>query len=322
MKTVIFDKCTVVKDNDVDLSPISKLTQTEIYDLVSRDELIKAAEDADIIICNKAVIDKEIFNKLNNLKYIGLFATGYNNIDLDTANQKGVFVANAPNYSTDSVAQQTFAFILSLATSVHRYNKSVHSGEWCRSASFTYLTEQMNEIKGKTLGILGFGAIGKAVAKIADAFGMRVIVHTRTKPNNCKYELVSLDELFMQSDFLTLHCPLTPQTQGIVNKDTLSLMKPSAYLINTSRGGAVVEQDLCDALNSGIIAGAGLDVVAIEPMREDNPLLKANNILITPHTAWATFEARCRLIDIVADNLASFLSGAPKNIVNSPKAVK
>lgn len=322
MKTVIFDRCTVVKDNDVDLSPISKQTKTEIYDLVSRDELIKAAEDADIIICNKANIDKEVFDKCKRLKFVGLFATGYNNIDLDAANENGVFVANAPNYSTDSVAQQTFAFILSLSTSVHRYNESVHSGEWCRSASFTYLTEQMNELNGKTLGILGFGAIGKAVAKIADAFGMRVIVHTRTTPENCKYELVSRDELFAQSDFLTLHCPLTPQTQGIVNKQTLSLMKPSAYLINTSRGGAVVEQDLCDALNKGTIAGAGLDVVSVEPMREDNPLLKAKNVIITPHTAWATFEARRRLIDIVADNLASFLSGKPKNIVNSPKAVK
>ncbi len=322
MKAVIFDRCTVVRNGDVDLSPISNLTQTEIFDLVSREELIAAAKDADIIICNKAAVDREVFEKCPNLKYVGLFATGYNNIDLDAADEKGVFVANAPNYSTDSVAQQTFAFILSLATGMHKYDKSVHSGEWCRSAAFTYLTEPMSEIKGKTLGIFGFGTIGRAVAKIAEAFSMDIIIHTRTEPENCRYESVGIDELFKRSDFLTLHCPLNPQTQGVVNKRTLSLMKPTAYLINTSRGGAVVEQDLCDALNSGVIAGAGIDVVSVEPMREDNPLLRAANLLVTPHTAWAAVEARRRLIDIVADNLAGFLSGTPRNIVNSPKAVK
>ncbi len=318
-KTVVFDRCTVVENNDVDLSPILTLSDTEVYDLVTHDELIDRAKDANAIICNKAVIDREVFNSCPDLKYIGLFATGYNNIDLNAANAHGVHVANAPSYSTDSVAQQVFAFILAHAVSLTKYNDTVHSGDWCRSAAFTYLTQPMQELKGKTLGIFGYGAIGKAVAKLGDAFGMRVIVHTRTQPTDCPYKLVTRGELFSQSDFLTLHCPLTKQTENLINRYTLALMKPTAYLINTSRGGTVVEGDLCHALNNGIIAGAGIDVVSVEPMREDNPLLKAKNCIITPHTAWATIESRRRLIDIVADNLSAFLNGEPKNIVNQPR---
>ena len=318
-KTVIFDRCTVVADNDVDLGPILSLADTEVFDLVSRDELIARAKNANAIICNKAVIDREVIENCPNLKYVGLFATGYNNIDLDAANERGIYVANAPSYSTDSVAQQVFAFILGLSVSLTRYNDTVHSGEWCRSAAFTYLTEPMQEIKGKTLGIFGFGAIGKAVARLGDAFGMKVIIHTRTAPTDCPYEVVSKEDLFKRSDYLTLHCPLNEQTKNIINHDSLALMKPTAYFINTSRGGTVMENDLCDALNNGTIAGAGIDVVSVEPMREDNPLLQAKNCIITPHTAWATIEARCRLIDIVAGNLDAFLKGEPVNIVNQPR---
>ena len=217
------------------------------------------------------------------------------------------------------MAQQVFAFILGLSVSLTRYNDTVHSGEWCRSAAFTYLTEPMQEIKGKTLGIFGFGAIGKAVARLGDAFGMKVIIHTRTAPIDFPYEVVSKEDLFKRSDYLTLHCPLNEQTKNIINRDSLALMKPTAYFINTSRGGTVVENDLCDALNNGTIAGAGIDVVSVEPMREDNPLLQAKNCIITPHTAWATIEARRRLIDIVAGNLDAFLKGEPVNIVNQPR---
>lgn len=318
-KAVIFDRCTVVNGKDVNLDPILSLSDTEVYDLVSREELIARARDADAVICNKAVIDRFVMERCPKLKYIGLFATGYNNIDLDAADERGICVANAPDYSTDSVAQHVFAFILGLAMSLTRYNDTVHSGEWCRSAAFTYLTEPMQEIKGKTLGIFGFGAIGRAVARLGEAFGMEVIVHTRTAPADCPYETVGREELFRRSDFLSLHCPLNEGTKNLVNRETLSYMKPTAYLINTSRGGTVVEADLCDALNRGIIAGAGIDVVSVEPMREDNPLLQAKNCLITPHTAWATVEARRRLIAIVSGNLSAFLSGHPVNIVNHPR---
>lgn len=321
MKTVILDKCTIVTDNDISFDPIYDVSDVEEYDLLTEDEIIDAAQDADAIICNKAEITEQIFDSCKKLKFVGLFATGYNNIDLDAADKHHVFVANVPGYSTESVAQHTFGMILALASSICQYDSSVKSGEWCRSAAFSYLTYPITEIYGKTLGIFGFGTIGKAVARIGEAFGMNVIVHTRTKPSDCKFAFVSKEELFAKSDFLTFHCPLNSDTYGIVNKITLSLMKPTAYLINTSRGGIVIENDLRDALNSGVIAGAGIDVVSAEPMKEDNPLRTAKNTIITPHVAWASSEARIRLISKVAENLSAFKNGRPINIVNSPKGV-
>lgn len=321
MKTVILDKCTIVTDNDISFEPIYKVSDVEEYDLLTEDEIIDAAQDADAIICNKAEITGRIFDRCKKLKYVGLFATGYNNIDLDAADKHHVYVANVPGYSTESVAQHTFGLILALASSICMYDSSVKSGEWCRSAAFSYLTYPITEVCGKTLGIFGFGSIGKAVAGIGEAFGMNVIVHTRTESPDCKYAFVSKEELFSKSDFLTFHCPLNSDTFGIVNKSTLSLMKPTAYLINTSRGGVVVENDLRDALNGGVIAGAGIDVVSVEPMKEDNPLRTAKNTIITPHVAWASGEARVRLITKVAENLAAFKNGKPINIVNSPEDV-
>lgn len=318
-RTLLVDRCTIVEKEDVDLSPILRLSDTTVCDLLTHRELLEKARDADAILCNKAVIDREILEACPRLAFVGLFATGYNNVDLAAADARGVCVANVPGYSTDSVAQHTISFLLALATSLTTYNETVHSGEWCRSAAFTYLTQPMTELTGKTLGIFGFGEIGKAVARIAGALGMRVIVHTRTRPPACPYELVSREALFRRSDFLSLHCPLNDQTADLINRETLSWMKPTAYLINTSRGGTVVEEDLCDALNRGVIAGAALDVVRVEPMREDNPLLKAKNCILTPHTAWATLEARKRLVGMVAENLDAFLKGAPIHIVNHPR---
>lgn len=318
-RTLLVDRCTIVEKEDVDLSPILRLSDTTVCDLLTHRELLEKACDADAILCNKAVIDREILEACPRLAFVGLFATGYNNVDLAAADERGVCVANVPGYSTDSVAQHTISFLLALATSLTTYNETVHSGEWCRSAAFTYLTQPMTELTGKTLGIFGFGEIGKAVAGIAAAFGMKVLVHTRTQPLGCPYELVSREELFRRSDFLSLHCPLNDQTADLINRETLSWMKPTAYLINTSRGGTVVEEDLCDALNRGVIAGAALDVVRVEPMREDNPLLKAKNCILTPHTAWATLEARKRLVGMVAENLDAFLKGAPIHIVNHPR---
>lgn len=318
-RILLVDRCTVVEKGDVDLSPILRLGETEVCDLLSPAALREKAACADALILNKAVVDRALIEGSPRLKYVGLFATGYNNVDLAAADEHGVTVCNAPGYSTHSVAQQVFAFLLALATSLPAYDRTVHSGEWCRSAAFTYLTQPMTELAGKTLGVFGYGAIGRAVAKLGDAFGMKVIVHTRTAPADCPFSLVSREEIFRRSDALTFHCPLNEGTKDLVNRETLALMKPTAFLINTARGGIVVEEDLRDALQNGVIAGAGIDVVRVEPMREDNPLRQAPNCLFTPHTAWATLEARRRLIDIVAGNLAAYQAGAPVNVVNRPR---
>ncbi len=319
MKIVILDRCTVISNGDIDFAPITALGDCDIYDMLTEDEIIAAASNADAIICNKAIITRRIMNECKSLKYIGLFATGYNNIDLDAANERGIYVVNAPGYSTNSVVQHTFGLMLSLCSSISRYDASVKSGEWCRSAAFTYLTEPICELSGKILGIIGLGTIGKAVARVAEGFGMNIIAYTRTVKPDCKYEAVSLDELFSRSDIVSLHCPLNDATKEIVNRRTLSLMKKSAFLINTARGGCVNEADLCAALTSGAIAGAGIDVVTTEPMREDNPLRTAPNTVITPHVAWAAIESRLRLITMVADGIAAFKAGNPINVVNNVK---
>ncbi len=312
----MLDCNTVVSNGDISLEPICALGDTHLYNLLSEDEILQVAEDADAIICNKANMNSRVIDHCKNLKYIGLFATGYNNVDLDAATKRGIAVCNVPDYSTHSVTQHAIGLMLSMAGSICAYDRSVHSGDWCRSAAFTYLTEPMCEVRGKTLGIFGFGAIGQSVAKVAEALGMKVIVCTRTQKPDCPYEYVSKEELFKNSDFITLHCPLTDSTRHLINKDTLSLMKSSAYIINTSRGGVINEADLIDALNSGKIAGAAIDVATNEPMKEGDPLLNAKNLIITPHVAWATPEARRRLVGIVAKNLESFMQGAPQNCVN------
>lgn len=319
MKIVVLDRCTIVSNGDISLDPICSAGDTVIYDMLSEDEIIAAASDADALICNKANINRRIIYACKNLKYVGLFATGYNNIDLEAANERGIYVVNAPGYSTNSVVQHTIGLMIALASGICSYNASVKSGEWCKSAAFTYLTEPTVELCGKTLGIFGFGTIGKAVARAAEGLGMKIIASTRTVSQSDKYEFVSRDELFMRSDFLTLHCPLNEATREIVNKRTLSLMKKSAYIINTARGGCVNEAELYSALSDGTIAGAAIDVVTVEPMAESNPLRLAPNIIITPHVAWATVESRRRLVDMVADGLNAFKNGHPVNVVNSPE---
>ena len=316
MKTVVLDCNTVVSNGDISLEPICALGDTHLYNMLSPDQILDVAEDADAIICNKAIMDERLMEHCKNLKYIGLFATGYNNVDLAAANRRGITVCNVPGYSTHSVTQHTIGLMLAMAGSICAYDRSVHSGDWCRSATFTYLTEPMREVYGKTFGIFGFGAIGQSVAKAADALGMRVILCTRTKRDDCPYEYVSKEELFAQSDFISFHCPLTDDTHHLVNGDTLALMKSTAYLINTSRGGVIDEEQLIKALNEGNIAGAAIDVATVEPMQEGNPLLSAKNLIITPHVAWATPEARERLVDIVAQNLKGFMEGKTQNCVN------
>lgn len=314
IKIVVLDTNTVT-NGDVSLEKITKLGDVSFFDMMPYDKLADIIGDADAVICNKANIDRNLMDKCPNLKYIGLFATGYNNIDTIAAKEKGIAVCNVPGYSTDSVAQTVFAFILHFATSVDMYNNSVQNGDWVISKTFSYFSFPLTEIAGKTLGIYGFGTIGKKVATIAKAFDMNVIAVSHKPQQYDGVTFVSKEELFKQSDYLSIHCPLTPETKCIVNEQTLKMMKKSAVLINTARGGCVDEDALCDALNNDIIAGAGIDVLTIEPMKDKHPYLSTKNTFITPHVAWASLEARTRLIDVVCSNISAFLSGKPTNMV-------
>ncbi|MBQ3224101.1 MAG: D-2-hydroxyacid dehydrogenase [Oscillospiraceae bacterium] len=315
MKIVILDKNTVT-NGDLSFAPIEALGEVTAYDAMAHEKLADAIGDADAVICNKAVLSRDVIENCPKLKYIGLFATGYNNIDIAYARERGIAVCNVPGYSTQSVAQHTFAFILALAGSTCEYTESTRNDGWIKSHTFSYFPFPLIELSGKTLGIFGYGSIGREVAKIGRAFNMNIIVNTRSPEKVTDAEVVARDELFARSDFLTLHAPLTPETEKMVNEKTLSLMKKTAFLINTSRGGAIDEKALAGAINRGQIAGAGLDVLTVEPMASDNPLKSAKNCLITPHIAWAPFETRVRLIDRVAENLAAFANGNPINVVN------
>ncbi len=313
-KITVLDKCTLTV-GDIDFSKLDALGTTEYYDILTKEEIINVCRDTDVILCNKAVIDREIMDSCPKLKYIGLFATGYNNIDVKYAAEKGITVCNAPNYSTNSVAQLTFAYILNHTTSLDKYNESTHNGEWVKARAFSYFPYPINELHGKNICIIGYGAIGKQVAKLADAFGMRIYIATRTKPKECPYPLVTVDEAFRLADYLTVHCPLTEQTKGLINAERLKTMKKTAYVINTARGAVADEYALREALDKHIISGAACDVLTVEPMREDDPLIGADNITLTPHIAWASYEARVRLISLVASNLKAYQNGLPQNTV-------
>ena len=325
MKLCILDSETVSK-NDVSLDGITSLADTTVYGSTLPNEVAERIGDSDAVICNKCRITNEVFEACKNLKYVGLFATGYNNVDIDAATQHGAVVCNVPSYSTHSVAQHTFAFILDYFNRVSEYSKTVQNGDWVNYKLFSYFYLPIFEIKDMNIGIIGFGDIGKQVAKLSIAFGMKVLVYTRTpskakafkRENNLGDEMkvYGLKELLKESDIVTLHCPLTEDTKELINKDTLRLMKKSALLINTSRGGVINEQDLADALNNGVIAHASVDVITDEPMREDCPLRGAKNITITPHIAWAPKQTRERLLDVVAKNLKAFIDGTPINKVN------
>ena len=318
MKIVIPDGDTLalpdMKQNILEL--FSEFGEVICNGTTKPEEVAQKIGDADAVLCNKTPITREVMNQCPNLKYIGLFATGYNNIDIPASRDKNIIVCNAGAYSTHAVVQHTFALLFSLAGNLNAYHQAVKDGEWERSPVFSYFPYPVHELYQKTFGVVGYGSIGKNVAKAADAFGMRVLIHTRTKPENCPYELVTQEEIFRQSDVLSIHCPLTEQTENLIRKETLDLMKPSAYLINTARGGIVNEQDLADALNQEKIAGAGLDVLVQEPMSPDTPLKSAKNCLITPHIAWSAVETRDRLLQIVSNNLKAYLAGTPTNQVN------
>ncbi len=316
MRIAVLDWNTVSVGGDIPTDKIESLGDTRIIPMTSPEETVKNIGDAEIVLCNKVVISREVIESCPNIKYIGLFATGFNNIDIDFAAEKGIPVCNAGSYSTNAVAQQTFAYILDRFNRIRDYDSAVKKGEWERSPSFSYFPLPIDELAGKTISIVGFGSIGKRVAEIAEAFGMNVIISTRTTPTDCKYKVTDIMTAAAEADILTFHCPLNEGTKEIVNKELLNVMKPSAILVNTARGGIVVESDLADALNSGKISAAYLDVLAHEPMIPDTPLKTAKNCFITPHTSWAAYETRSRLLDIVCGNIKAWLEGQPKNKVN------
>lgn len=315
MKLLLTDCSTLQSNNDLKLDILEGFGNTVKYENITRTELLQEVVDADIILCNKTVIDKEVFEVAQNLKYIGLFATGFNNIDIVEAKKRNIPVCNAGSYSTNAVAQQVMGYILMHYTKIPQYNDFVHSGGWKDAEVFSPLVFTCDEVYGKTLGIIGFGSIGKAVKRAAEGLGMKVLVNTRTVRDPNEAEFVDLDTLLKNSDVVTLHCPLNVQSADMMNSQVFSKMKDDAFFINTSRGGTVDEQALAYALESGKLSGAAVDVLKNEPMRKDCVLSHAPNLIITPHTAWAPLATRERLLRIVADNITAFLENRTQNNV-------
>ena len=315
MKIVITEGA-VISCGDISFDGFNKFGDVKIFDNLKYNDLEKEIVDTDILLCNKVNVDRNILEKAKRLQYIGTFATGYNNIDIEYCKQKGITVCNAGSYSTNAIAQQTFGYIINHFSKINQYNGFVKDGGWIKSPLFSPIAFPTDEIAGKTLGIVGYGSIGKTVAKIARAFEMNVIVYTRTVREDGETKFVSFDELLKSSDIITLHCPLTPDNADMFDTDTFNRCKDGAYFINTARGGLVDEYALRDALTSGKLSGAAVDVVRQEPMSNDCPLLDAPNITITPHSGWVPLETRKRLFKIVEDNITAFLSGTPQNKVS------
>ena len=312
MKIVLTDAQTVL-DNLVNADILKQFGEVEEYGLLRYDEVAEKIADADMVVCNKTLLDKNTLRLAKNLKYIGLFATGYNNIDIDYCKVHNIAVCNAGSYSTNAVAQHTFALILEHFNNTSNYNKYVQDGRWKRSKTFSPFVYPLSELAGKTLGIVGFGNIGKAVAKIANAFEMRVIAYNRSEKQADGVEFVSFETLLEQSDIVSVHCPLNSESENMFDKNAFAKMKKGALFVNTARGGVMVEQDLFDALQSEHLGGAAIDTLKVEPMEEDCILMGAKNCIMTPHIAWAPVETRVRLINIVADNISAFLNGTPEN---------
>ena len=314
MRIVVTDAATVV-GGGVDLDFLSAFGEVTAYDLTPDDLLIPRLQGADAVICNKTRITAAVMAACPTVKYIGLFATGYNNIDTEYAAAHGVTVCNVPGYSTEAVAQHTFAFILALTDRVHEYNATVAQGDWIRSRTFSYFPIPLMELCGKTIGIVGYGAIGRRVGDMARAFGMKVLAHGRRPIPDSDVEQVPFEELLRRSDVVTLHCPLNGDSEGMMNAAAFAAMKKGAIFVNTARGGLVDEQALRAALDSGHLLGAGIDVLQAEPRTADCPLYGAPNCIITPHIAWAGLETRHRLMGVVADNLRHYLAGDAINRV-------
>ena len=320
MKIVVLDGYTL-NPGDLDWEGFKKHGEVKVYDRTAYDTetVVKAIGDAEIVFTNKTPLTAAVLEKVSSLKFVGVLATGYNVVDIAVAKKLGIVVTNVPGYSTPAVAQITMAFILEMCHHIGDHNKEVKEGKWAKSMDYCYWSFPLIELAGKTLGIIGFGNIGQATAKLAQAFGMHILaIANSPKPEleSATCQFTSLDYLLENSDFISLHCPLTEHTLGMINKNSIDKMKDGVMIVNTSRGPLVVEQDLADALHSGKIAGAAVDVVSVEPILEENPLLKAKNCIITPHIAWAPIESRTRLMNIATENLSQFLKGTPQNVVN------
>lgn len=317
MRIVVLDGYAL-NPGDLSWDKLKMLGDVVIHDRTAPADILARSAGADALLTNKTPLTADTLRQLPDLKNIGVLATGYNIVDVAAARELGITVTNIPDYSTASVAQLTIALLLELCHHAQAHSDAVRTGRWVASRDFCFWDSPLVELAGKTLGIVGFGRIGMQVAGIAAAFGMQVIGYSRRQTDQTArqgFRWAGMDELLAQSDVVSLHCPLTPETSGIINRETLGKMKRTAFFINTSRGPLVVEQDLADALNAGRIAGAALDVLSTEPPKPDNPLLTAKNCIITPHIAWATYDARVRLMDIAADNLRRFMNGSPVNTV-------
>jgi len=321
MKMVVLDGYTL-NPGDLDWEGLRSLGECRIYDrtsLTDEGEIADRIGDAEIIITNKTPISRSLLQKCPGIKFIGVLATGYNIVDIEAARERNIPVSNIPAYGTEAVAQFAIALLLEICHHIGHHGRAVQEGRWEKSADFCFWDHPLIELAGKTIGIIGYGRIGQAVGRIARALGMELIAYSAhstpgTKEGECLF--VELDELFRRADVISLHCPLFPATQGIINKKSIARMKDGVIIINTSRGPLIVEQDLRDALDSGKVRAAAMDVVSTEPIRGDNPLLGAENCIITPHIAWAPKETRQRLMGIAVDNVKAFLDGSPKNVVN------
>ena len=317
MKIVVLDGYCL-NPGDLSWDALREFGEVVVHDRTPAAEVVGRSRRADAVLTNKTPLTADMLAQLPDLKYIGVLATGYNVVDVNAARGQGIIATNVPTYGTASVAQFVFALLLELCHNVKLHADAVRAGEWSNNADWSFWKSPLMELEGKTIGIVGFGRIGRRVGRIADAMGMRVIANDTYQGDPPAYEgfrWAPLDELLRESDVVSLHSPLFPETQGMINAATLALMKPSAFLINTSRGPLVVDQDLADALNTGRLAGAALDVLSVEPPAATNPLLSARNCLVTPHIAWATREARARLMDTVIGNISGWTSGNPRNVI-------
>jgi glycerate dehydrogenase len=317
MKIVVLDGYAL-NPGDLSWDGIKKFGELVVHDRTSADEILTRSKGAGALFTNKTPVREEIINQLPDLQFIGVLATGYNIVDVEAAGKKGIVVSNIPDYGSYSVAQLTFALLLELCHHAQRHSDTVFSGKWTSSSDWCYWDFPLVELKDKTMGIIGLGSIGQKVADMATAFGMNVLGSSRKKTDQShrkNFRWADIPELLRESDVVSIHCPLTPETKGLINAASLRTMKKSAFLLNTSRGPIIVDEDLGEALNSGIIAGAGIDVLSVEPPRNGNPLFSAKNCIITPHIAWATKEARTRLMDMAVVNLERFVRGNPINVV-------
>jgi len=312
MKIVVLDGYAA-NPGDLSWKAFEQLGELIVYDRTAPEDVAARLEGAAMAFTNKTVLTRELMAGAKDLKYVGVLATGYNVVDVAAARELGITVCNIPAYSTDSVAQMVFALLLEICQHVGDHSRAVHAGRWTASKDFCFWDSPLIELAGKTMGIVGYGRIGKKVAEIARCFGMKVVAWTRTPRDP---ECVSLDELLKMSDVISLHCPLFPETQNLINRESIAKMKDGVILINTSRGPVINDQDLAEALKSGKVYAAACDVASVEPIPADNPLLGLENMIFTPHIAWATHEARARLMDIAVENAKAFLAGAPVNVVS------